>query len=502
YFDGATGSKGDKGETGLNGTNGTKGDKGDTGTTGGQGIQGVIGVTGLTGTFNSNFTGDVIGEQFTTIVEGINGTSLASLATGILKNTTSTGIPSIAIASDFPQLNQSTTGNAANVSGIILPTHGGTGIANNNLATLTLPGEFPATLTTTGTTSVTLPTSGKLATEAYVLANSGPSLSYTVSAGAEINTTSTSDVVIPGMTYSPPIAGKYIVNFNSQFTLLAVQNTLQASSDLKNGYLTLMAKANTNISRGVAFVDGETITKGVYSLAGGACSAAGIITLDAKDDPNAEFIFKCSAAYSIASSTSIILINGASANNVYWIAEGAITLGALSKWQGTMLSNNGAVAMGNQSSITGRLFTNNGAITLNASTISLPSDISHYFGTFNDFAAFTSIGAVANTGNSSVTGDVGTNAGAITGFETSTKIGNQYQGGASLATTTAAFSIYQNGLQIQFSERSRSSNRNGEDINLQGTAEIAAGEAIDIRWHINTGTVKLQNRTLTLIQVR
>ena len=43
----------------------------------------------------------------------INGVLLSNLSTGILKNTTSTGKPSIAVASDFPTLNQSTTGNAA-----------------------------------------------------------------------------------------------------------------------------------------------------------------------------------------------------------------------------------------------------------------------------------------------------------------------------------------------------------------------------------------------------
>ena len=46
-------------------------------------------------------------------VIGINGTLLKYLETGILKNTTGTGVPSIAVASDFPTLNQSTTGNSA-----------------------------------------------------------------------------------------------------------------------------------------------------------------------------------------------------------------------------------------------------------------------------------------------------------------------------------------------------------------------------------------------------
>jgi len=48
----------------------------------------------------------------------VNGVALSGLATGILKNSTSTGIPSIAIASDFPTLNQSTTGNAATATAL------------------------------------------------------------------------------------------------------------------------------------------------------------------------------------------------------------------------------------------------------------------------------------------------------------------------------------------------------------------------------------------------
>lgn len=46
----------------------------------------------------------------------INGVSLKSLGTGILKNTTTTGVPSIAVAADFPILNQNTTGSAASLT--------------------------------------------------------------------------------------------------------------------------------------------------------------------------------------------------------------------------------------------------------------------------------------------------------------------------------------------------------------------------------------------------
>lgn len=66
--------------------------------------------------FSGSLVGDVTGTQGATVVGKINGTSLAGLSTGILKNTTTTGVPSIAIAADFPTLNQNTTGTASNIS--------------------------------------------------------------------------------------------------------------------------------------------------------------------------------------------------------------------------------------------------------------------------------------------------------------------------------------------------------------------------------------------------
>ena len=69
---------------------------------------------------NATHTGDATGATALTVV-GINGQNLAALGTGILKNTTGTGIPSIAVAGDFPTLNQDTTGNAATATSISTP---------------------------------------------------------------------------------------------------------------------------------------------------------------------------------------------------------------------------------------------------------------------------------------------------------------------------------------------------------------------------------------------
>ncbi|MCU1247099.1 MAG: dystroglycan-type cadherin-like domain repeat protein [Edaphobacter sp.] len=97
----------------------------------------------ITGVLNASsepgFTGDVTkaaGSVATTVTK-LNGTSLAGLVTGILKNTTGTGVPSIAVAADFPTLNQNTTGTAANITGVLgsgsMPTFTGD-ITNSGLA--------------------------------------------------------------------------------------------------------------------------------------------------------------------------------------------------------------------------------------------------------------------------------------------------------------------------------------------------------------------------------
>lgn len=81
-------------------------------------------------------------------------------ATGIVKSTTSTGTLSTAIASDFPTLNQNTTGTAANVTGTVAIANGGTGVTT--LGSYALKGNgtsaiAQATLADLGSTTADFP---------------------------------------------------------------------------------------------------------------------------------------------------------------------------------------------------------------------------------------------------------------------------------------------------------------------------------------------------------
>jgi hypothetical protein len=81
-------------------------------------------------TLSTTVTGIVIGNG-TALSAGLAGTDYSAgtsaLATGILKSTTSTGALTIAVAGDFPTLNQNTSGSAASVSGTNV-------VTNSNLA--------------------------------------------------------------------------------------------------------------------------------------------------------------------------------------------------------------------------------------------------------------------------------------------------------------------------------------------------------------------------------
>jgi len=102
-----------------------------------------VAVTSANGFAGTSSGGTTPSLTLTTSITGLlkgNGTAMSAatagtdysagtsaLATGILKSTTTTGALTIAVAADFPTLNQNTTGTAANVTGTVAIANGGTG---------------------------------------------------------------------------------------------------------------------------------------------------------------------------------------------------------------------------------------------------------------------------------------------------------------------------------------------------------------------------------------
>jgi hypothetical protein len=322
-----------------------------------------------------------------------------------------------------------------------------------------------------------------------------------VTLSGDVSTTSTTNVLIDGMTLSPP-AGTYLVLFNGQYGLLASEpvSTAQAVIDLNTAYSALMDIPGTDV-HGPVLGNGETLTAGVYDMAA-AASLAATLTLDGEGDTNALFVFRVAGALSSGALTTVVLIDGARSNNIFWISEGALSLAAGTIMKGTLIAHAGAVSAAADTDLEGRMFSVTGALSIGPGTAYIPSGESYVdLGVLSSFVMFTSVGAVSNTDPSTITGDVGTDAGAIAGFEMLN--GNVYSpGGAPPPTnnTLVTFGVFQNGVLVPFS--SRTNDVNTSVIALQALATVTAGQEIDIRWYVDSGEVLIGNRILTLLNVQ
>ena len=227
-------------------------------------------------------------------------------------------------------------------------------------------------------------------------------------------------------------------------TYNADSTTIQARIDLLRVYMHLDDIFVTQPStHAPAFGSGETIAPGVYSI-GGAGSVSGALTLDGGGDTDAVFIIKFEGALTVGAASTITLSNGTRAANVFWIAQGAITLEASSVMKGTVFAHPGAVTLGAGSTIEGRLYSSEGAISIAAAAeaempvgpITIPincvgdctaAPAVDVLGSIKKFGLFTSFGAVANAATSAFVGDIGTDGGGtISGFGTSTRVGSFY----------------------------------------------------------------------------
>ena len=166
---------------------------------------GGTGATTLTGVLKGNgvsaFTAATSGTDFSA------GTS--ALTTGILKSTTTTGALTIAVAADFPTLNQNTTGTAAGLSSILTIASGGT----NSSATPTAGGAGYGTgtahaYTAAGTVGQVLTSQGASAPTWTTVASSGGTVTSVsvVSANGFAGTVATATTT-PAITLTTSITG-------------------------------------------------------------------------------------------------------------------------------------------------------------------------------------------------------------------------------------------------------------------------------------------------------
>ena len=106
---------------------------------------------------------------------------------------------------------------------------------------------------------------------------------------------------------------------------------------------------------------------GVYCFASSG-AITGPLTLDAGGNANAVFIFRTASTLITASSSSVILINGAQNCNVFWRVGSSATLGTSTTFVGNILAQT-SITLNTGATVQGRALAQTGAVTLDSNTL-------------------------------------------------------------------------------------------------------------------------------------
>ncbi|MFE2076280.1 ice-binding family protein [Streptomyces misionensis] len=174
---------------------------------------------------------------------------------------------------------------------------------------------------------------------------------------------------------------------------------LQAKSDLVTAYNNAAGQA-TDFALAAGIGGGTTLLPGVYTASSGV-GLTGDLILDAGGNPNSVWVFQIPEALTTATSSRVLLTNGASPCNVYWQVGSSATLGTNSTFVGTIMALTD-IHVTTGTNIEGRALARNGAVTLDTNRIFLNS---------------------CSTGTTSGTTTTGTTSGTTTGTTAGTTTG-------------------------------------------------------------------------------
>ena len=196
----------------------------------------------------------------------------------------------------------------------------------------------------------------------------GTAASFAVLAGAGITNTGPSTVNGDIGTFpTPSETGLGTLTLNGT-DHAADAVTQQAKNDLTTAY---NQAAGSGPATAVATeLGGTTLTPGVYNSP--TLAITGTLTLDTLGDPSAVFVFQTSSTLITATASSVIVLNGGTACNVFWQVGSSATLGTGSTLIGSLLTATSITAT-TGATIQGRLLASNGAVTLDTNTISRPA---------------------------------------------------------------------------------------------------------------------------------
>ncbi|MBC7541588.1 MAG: DUF3494 domain-containing protein, partial [Candidatus Sericytochromatia bacterium] len=116
---------------------------------------------------------------------------------------------------------------------------------------------------------------------------------------------------------------------------------------------------------------GLTLSPGLYGTTLGATVTMQDLTLDAKGDPNAVFIFQSHGDLTLNRARQVILTGGARATRIIWQVPGATSVAIDATLNGTLLAT-GPIRMQTDAKVNGRALSEKGPVTLDRASVLKP----------------------------------------------------------------------------------------------------------------------------------
>ena len=170
-----------------------------------------------------------------------------------------------------------------------------------------------------------------------------------------------------GVSAGTNVGGGYTVNGTNHAddsVSAAAQISLDAAITNAGGQGTADGTISANLG-------GQTLTPGIYDQ-GGPMILNGVLTLNAGGNPNAVWLFRAGSNITVGVGSSVSLIGGAQACNVYWVSVAETAIGGSAQMVGTVMAGT-SVTLGTDANLVGRALAATGNVTLLSNTITRPS---------------------------------------------------------------------------------------------------------------------------------
>ena len=183
---------------------------------------------------------------------------------------------------------------------------------------------------------------------------------------------------VSGFTDSAVAASGIILTGGIQLgsTVSVAKSDLQAALTLANARTSHQVNVDTSDMASFS-VKGDrpgVYPPGLYASSASLTLSAGQLTLDARGDPDAVWVFKAASNLVVGHASRIVLLNGAKARNVFWTLGSSALIGDQVSFKGTILAATSIAvgsASGTGSTVEGRLLAVS-ALNVNYTTVTTP----------------------------------------------------------------------------------------------------------------------------------